>query len=233
MCPLVSADTPAENRKHMHSISNTLIHPVATPTFLVSLVSVLYLLYVLYEQQPPPFWNERCVAWKSTKKSCDRCCASYGKNHLTTSMVAQLFLLVHCTRRLCQSTLQCTPLILSDALVSIGLLLLPVVHYLPNHRWVCSVSDSIGILFYLVGFLYCVSVTTPPVKHRAGAELLCWCGGGALFVFSQEPIRFDSLTVVADGTSTVVKTIPLFIVGCISVLCCFVQPKEKNKLKLA
>jgi len=150
-------------------------------------------------------------------------------------MLAQLFLLVHCTRRLCQSTLQCqcTPLILSDAFVSIGLLLLPVVHYLPNHRWVCSVSDSIGILFYLVGFLYCVSVTTPPVKHRAGAELLCWCGGGALFVFSQEPIRFDSLTVVADGTSTVVKTIPLFIVGCFSVLCCFVQPNEKNKLKLA
>lgn len=215
-----------------------LTRTIATPHLLVSLFAVVYLLYTLYHQQPPPFWNERCIAWKTTKKDCDRCCASYGTNHVTTAMLSHFLLLLHFFKRTCQSTMQkchsSTLLrVLLDAVVSIGLLTLPTLQYVPEHRWVTSSSDLLGFTLYCVGFVCSCCFQKGPKK--AIAELLCWCGGGAMLVFSSPPIRFDTLETNVKQVYTLQKSIPFcvcltlaLIVGAIQQQATAVVLKKQN-----
>jgi hypothetical protein len=199
----------------MKRLLNVFFHPIATPHLFISLLSVAYLSYLLYEQKPPPIWSERCVSWKKTKNDCRRCCAAHGANYFTASMLSEFLLLLHFLRRACQSTWQCSRLLLLDSCISFGILTYSTIYFLPDHKLIFGITEIVGVFLFVCGFFYC-SLFGGRKKFRAVAELICWFGGGSVIVLSTKPIRFDSLVVSDDSNSDNYqskKVIPVVIVG--------------------
>jgi hypothetical protein len=212
----------------------TFVRTVGTPSVIVSLVSVLFLLYLLYEEKPPPIWSERCVAWKKSKNDCDRCCAAYSQNRWVPSAIAKVLLLLHFLRRACMGSFHG---VLDESLrvFLVGALTIPTIWLLPAHsKWVPGVLDVAGLCMYFVAFVCCLFVRSSS-KRRAFFELLCWCGSSTL-VLSNVPRIYDTLDVGSNNSSSnssFLRYVPLLLgLFCVSSICIVAQEesvKDKDK----
>ena len=197
-------------------------NPISTPNVFISIAFITYLLYLVYEERPPLggnlFWTERCVAWKKTKKDCDRCCAAYGTNRWVPSAIAKVLLLLHFLRRTytaVHSFVHCNGILKECIrLVLVIGLTLPLIWLLPEHsKWVPCIEDVVGLCSFVVGFISCC-IFKIGSRRRAISEMCCWCGA-ASFVLSKTPIQYHTLDVKTDHNKDayvyVTKYVPLVL----------------------
>ena len=198
-------------------------YPISTPNVFISIAFITYLLYLVYEERPPLggnlFWTERCVAWKKTKKDCDRCCAAYGTNRWVPSAIAKVLLLLHFLRRTytaVHSFVHCNGILKECIrLVLVIGLTLPLIWLLPEHsKWVPCIEDVVGLCSFVVGFISCC-IFKIGSRRRAISEMCCWCGA-ASFVLSKTPIQYHTLDVKTsnhnkDAYVYVTKYVPLVL----------------------
>ena len=197
-------------------------NPISTPNVFISIAFITYLLYLVYEERPPLggnlFWTERCVAWKKTKKDCDRCCAAYGTNRWVPSAIAKVLSLLHFLRRTytaVHSFVHCNGILKECIrLVLVIGLTLPLIWLLPEHsKWVPCIEDVVGLCSFVVGFISCC-IFKIGSRRRAISEMCCWCGA-ASFVLSKTPIQYHTLDVKTDHNKDayvyVTKYVPLVL----------------------
>ena len=197
-------------------------NPISTPNVFISIAFITYLLYLVYEERPPLggnlFWTERCVAWKKTKKDCDRCCAAYGTNRWVPSAIAKVLLLLHFLRRTytaVHSFVHCNGILKECIrLVLVIGLTLPLIWLLPEQsKWVPCIEDVVGLCSFVVGFISCC-IFKIGSRRRAISEMCCWCGA-ASFVLSKTPIQYHTLDVKTDHNKDayvyVTKYVPLVL----------------------
>ncbi len=153
---------------------------LARPSPITACLGVVAAVVVLYQETPPPFWSERCVAWKDAgRDSCKKCCSAYGANYWTPRAVAAACLAVLFLRRgvsacLCSSppaedgTTQHTSgwlVVFIGRATCMAALSVPALLYTPNeYRPVWTAAPLAGLALSAVG-------------HLAGCHRCC-CGGG-------------------------------------------------------
>lgn len=186
-------------------------------------IGVLCSGYVLINEKPPPFWSQRCVAWKGTKDDCNRCCAAYGNNYASPKVFVSLLLLVQFTRLfitgvMCThnyhpaspktgASLNATWCLASilGGILKIAALSIPSLLFAPaDQKIVWSVIPSLGAAVFIISTIWIALLpkhqSLRSLKAQRTLELLnlcCWASVAGVSM-APRPILYNALDVGKD-----------------------------------
>ena len=206
-------------REALHTSTQKLTRKMIFDRTLFPLLGLAGALSALIGEQPPPFWRERCVAWKDADKDdCNRCCAAFGKNYLTPKALACALLVLQFAR-LCLAGCCCRRAnlppraagespghrlksVLVDG-VKRAALSVPTLLYAPTGRkMVWGGLPMVGAVGFAAATL-CLSCEAAVLRpsstyarrrNRGLLNLCCWAGTSAI-ALAPRPHRYDTLDV--------------------------------------